>query len=118
MTMPTFTADASLYRSGAHYRMARTVHDGSGARTVLPQLRRSTGFCMADCDYTTSDPLSNAICKFDCMDQGGDDGPSGPSADYCRPSCGPCIGGTRTCVTADCETYERTCRSVGGRMLG
>lgn len=118
MTMPTFTADASLYRSGSHYRMASTLHPVTGGRTVLPQLMKSTGFCMADCDYTTSDPLSNMVCKFGCMEQGGDDGPSGPSGPSCRPACGPCIGGIRTCVTPDCETYERTCRTIGGRMLG
>ena len=106
MTMPTFTADASLYRSGAHYRMARTVHDGSGARTVLPQLRRSTGFCMADCDYTTSDPLSNAACKFDCMEGGGDGGPSGPSEPRCRPSCGPSARGGASAHGADKSITE------------
>jgi len=117
MTMPTFSADASLYRSGSRYRMASAIHPMTGGRTVLPQLR-PIGFCMADCDYTTSDPLSNMVCKFDCMEQGGDGGPSGPSGPRCRPSCGPCIDGTRICVTPDCETYERPCPTIRGRTMG
>lgn len=118
MNIPNFTADASLYETVAGYRSARTFAGRAGGISVVPQLRRSIGFCMADCDYTTSDPLSNAACKFDCMDQGGDDGPSGPPTQTCRPSCGPCIGGIRTCITRDCDTYERSCRTVGGRTLG
>jgi hypothetical protein len=116
MTMPTFTADASLYRSGSHYRMAMTVDRVAGGPNVLPQLR-SIGFCMADCDYNIGDPLSNAACKFDCLGQGGDGGPSGPPTQHCRPSCGPCIDGTRVCIRADCETVERPCRTVGGHRL-
>jgi hypothetical protein len=67
MNMPGFSAEASLYRSVRQYRMAGTRKPGS--RGVLPQL--PIGFCMADCDFTEHDPLSNAACKFDCLGQDG-----------------------------------------------
>ena len=118
MNIPQFTAEASLSTTIARYRTASAFHPLTGGRTVIPQLMRSTGFCMADCDFTTSDPLSNMACKFDCMEQGGDGGPSGPSGPRCRPSCGPCIDGTKMCVTPDCETHERPCRTVRGGAMG
>jgi hypothetical protein len=27
----------------------------------------------------------------------------------CRPRCGPCTNGLQTCITADCNEYERRC---------
>jgi hypothetical protein len=117
MNVPQFTAEASLSTTTGRYRMVGTPRNFIGGGTVLPQLMKSAGFCMADCDYTTSDPLSNMACKFDCMEGGGGGGPSGPSGPSCRPSCGPCIDGTRLCVRADCETVERPCGPIGGRRL-
>jgi len=104
-TMPGFTADAALGGSSGQYR---GVAQSTAAAGVLAQLRRSIGFCMADCDFSNPDPLSNAACKFDCM-EGGDDGPGGPGEQVCRPSCGPCVQGVRTCITRDCDVIERTC---------
>jgi len=117
MKVPQFNAEASLYESAARYRKFGPIPRGAGGGTVLPQLMKSAGFCMADCDFTTSDPLSNMACKFDCMERGGDGGPSGPSGPSCRPACGPCIDGTRLCIRADCETVERLCGPIGGRRL-
>jgi hypothetical protein len=105
-SLPGFTANAALVGAGGHYRgRARS----GGPAGLVAQLRRSIGFCMADCDATESNPLSNAQCKFDCLDGGGDDGGGGPGGPVCKPSCGPCIRGTRVCVTTDCDTVERAC---------
>jgi len=113
MSMPNFTAEASLYATTALYRTATVGGSMTDGRAILPQLR-STGFCMADCDFNSTDPLSNAACKFDCLnDGGGGGGPSGPGGPSCKPSCGPCVDGTRLCIKADCDTYERSCGRVG-----
>lgn len=105
--MPRFTAEASLYKTSARYRMAATL-DLQNVPGVFPQLK-SIGFCMADCDYTNSDPFMSTICKMGCLDQGGGGEPSGPSTEHCQPGCGPCIDGSKLCVKYDCQTVERVC---------
>jgi hypothetical protein len=115
MSIPGFSAEAAVGVSPGLYRgRARPAAPGG----VVAQLRRSIGFCMADCDASETNPVSNAACKFDCMEGGGDGGPGGPSEPTCRPGCGPCVDGTRLCVRADCETYERSCfsRPPRGRL--
>ncbi|WP_291298673.1 hypothetical protein [Elioraea sp.] len=104
--LPGFTAAHSHYVTRAAYR---GTPRGSASAAVVAQLR-PIGFCMADCDVTETNPVSNMLCKFDCM-EGGGDAPGGPGEPTCKPSCGPCIDGTRLCVTADCDTVERSCRT-------
>lgn len=31
------------------------------------------------------------------------------SKGYCKPKCGPCVGGVKECVTFECEPYEKPC---------
>ncbi|WP_144186861.1 hypothetical protein [Elioraea rosea] len=105
--LPGFTAEATQYASRSAYRGTRR---GSGSGLVVAQLR-PIGFCMADCDFTETNPVSNAFCKIGCLEDPGGGGGVGPSEPTCKPACGPCIEGTRLCITADCETVERTCRA-------
>lgn len=108
MNMPRFTAEASLYKNSARYRVAGTS-DLRNVPGVFPQLK-STGFCMADCDFTNSDPFLSTICKMGCLEQDGGGGPSEPPSERCQPGCGPCIDGSKLCVKYNCDTYERQCR--------
>ena len=111
MNLPGFSAEASLYKSVRQYRMAGTRKPGS--RGVLPQL--PIGFCMADCDFTEHDPLSNAACKFDCLGQSDGGGPGGPGDQVCTPGCTPCrrvagkTGRWKTCITRNCDDREVRC---------
>jgi hypothetical protein len=49
--MPGFTAEASVYRTGEHYRTAGSRIDRAGSRGVVPQLQNQD-------DWTT-----DTICK-------------------------------------------------------
>jgi hypothetical protein len=72
MGMPGFTGETSLYQTMGRYRAAASAAAAlAGGRSVLPQLPRSIGFCMADCDGQYEwGSLPNTMCKFDCMDAG------------------------------------------------
>lgn len=112
--MPGFSGEASIYRSTRQYRMTGTYNDLTAGRGVVPQL--PIGFCMADCDFTEHDPLSNMACKFGCMGGDGGGGGSGPSGPVCKPSCTPCQrvagmpGRWRTCINRNCEDREVRCK--------
>lgn len=112
MALPGFTAERAEYVSRAAYRAAA---GGGGGGLVVAQLR-PIGFCMADCDMTATDPFSNAVCKIGCLDDGGGGG-GGGGGPTCKPQCGPCVQGTRVCITANCDTVERTCRTVPPRRF-
>src|SRR5262249_16179817 len=113
MTMPGFAADASLYTSSKHYQSFLATRALPGTENVIPQL--PIGFCMADCDYTETDPLLNAICKFDCLDQGGNGdgggggGGGGDGGESCKPGGGGCgripgkPGRWKTCFDRNCN---------------
>ena len=111
--IPGFTADASLYRGARHYRTSAV--SPSAHRGVIPQLRRSTGFCMADCDANDPDPLSNYACKVGCLENGGGGEPGGGSEPECTPGCSTCRKmpgarrGTKTCISSNCEEREVRC---------
>jgi len=114
INMPGFTAEASIYKTVRQYRMAGTRNNLGGGRGVLPQL--PIGFCMADCDFTEHDPLSNMACKFDCLGGQEGGGGGGPREPVCRPSCSPCRpvagkpGRWKTCITRNCDDNEVRCR--------
>jgi hypothetical protein len=114
MNIPRFTAEASLYKTSRQYQMAGTPKDLVGSRGVLPQL--PIGFCMADCDFTERDPLSNIACKFGCFEEQEGGGGGGPGDPVCTPSCTPCRrvagkpGRWKTCISRNCDDYEVRCR--------
>jgi hypothetical protein len=113
---PKFTAEASLYKSNVHYRVAGSPNDLLSSREVLPQL--PVGFCMAECDFTISDPFLSDVCKLGCLGGSGGGGVFEPR-DFeprCRPRCSRCLpdlesetGRSRTCVRADCEVATIPC---------
>ena len=112
MNMPGFKAEASLYKTSGHYRMAGTPNDLVGSRGVLPQL--PIGFCQANCD-AISDPFLRTVCELQCADQGGCGGGGGGGGQFCRPGCGPCRrvtgkpGRWKTCIRRNCDDYEVRC---------
>lgn len=93
-SLPGFTAEASLYQSSGNYSAVGGPAEFSRSGEILPQL--PIGFCMADCDFTHSDPFSRDICKLGCLGGrpgGGGGGPSSPP----ELVCGPCIRGRQRC---------------------
>ena len=68
MSIPRFTAEASLYKTSGHYRMAGAPNDLVGSREVLPQL--PIGFCQANCDLIQDDFLRD-VCNLRCFNQPG-----------------------------------------------
>ena len=115
MNMPGFTAQASLYKTGVHFRMAETRNALAGKGDVLPQL--PIGFCMANCD-SIEDDFMRTVCEMRCSeDQGGGGGGGGGRPQICKPTCGPCsaddsspTGGYQTCIKTNCDDYDRQCR--------
>lgn len=113
MTLPTFSAEASIYRSTATYIAGSTgvstdaVAMGPAA-VILPQLIATGEYwnCVAE-HYEAGFPMN--MSNFFCAGEGGGEGPTGPQEPTCRPGCGPCINGVRTCITYDCSDYERPC---------
>lgn len=130
MKMPRFTAEASLYKV-REFNQSTATHCGDSSSNpadnnavVQPQLRKTDYECVHDC----LEAGGGDICNFFCTENV-DDGGGGGGGQQCRPSCGPChadpdspTGGFKTCVSADCETYDRQCRpswratSVGRRL--
>lgn len=118
MKMPGFTAQASLYKAGGHFRMAETQNNLIGSGEVLPQL--PIGFCQANCDHIQDDFL-RSVCELRCSeDQGGGGGGGGGGGQHCSPKCGPCnsdpnspTGGFQTCIKPNCDDYDRACRPRG-----
>jgi hypothetical protein len=116
MNIPRYSAEASLYKTRRRYRVAGTPTSVGHGRDVVPQLR-PIGFCMAGCDETETNPVSNAACKIGCMEGagGGGDGVGGPTDPGCRPGCGPCrrLPGQRfrskSCINRDCDSTEIRC---------
>jgi hypothetical protein len=116
MNMPGLTAEASLYRSSAFYRLAR-ASGVPAKREILPQL--PIGFCMANCDRIQDD-FMRSVCELRCFEQGGGSGGGGGGGgggQHCTPSCGPCVqdpesplGGFKTCIRANCDDYDVACR--------
>jgi hypothetical protein len=113
MNMPELTAESSLYRSSAFYRSARA--SGVLRDKILPQL--PIGFCMANCDRIQDD-FMRSVCELRCFDQqGGGGGGGGGGGQHCTPSCGPCVqdpesplGGFKTCIKTNCDSYDVACR--------
>jgi hypothetical protein len=80
MTMPGFNAEGSLYAKSGRHHLARIRGASAATQGVAPQLPKSIGFCMADCDEQYEwGTLDNTACKTDCLDDGngGDGGGSG-----------------------------------------
>ena len=110
MNMPGFTAEASLSKQGKFYRLPATyVSDSFG---VQPQLRKTDYECVHDCLEAGGGDMCNFFCTEN-VDEGG----GGGGRETCRPGCGPCLpdsdspmGGFRTCVKYNCDTYDSPCR--------
>jgi hypothetical protein len=123
MKMPRFTAEASLYKVREFYQStANHYGDASGKSAdsnavVQPQLRKTDYECVHDCLEAGGGDMCNFFCTEN-VDEGG----GGGGGQSCRPECGPCYddpdsptGRTRTCIRADCETYDRQCQ--GRRII-
>ena len=122
MSMPSFTAEASLYTTSERYRCAgfsRVDRIAIGQTAgILPQLIATSEYwrCVAEHNEAgfPSD-LSDFFCRGEEGDPRGGGGPS-PPADVCPPSCTTCrpvtgrSGRWKTCVKRDCETYEVRCQ--------
>jgi hypothetical protein len=114
MNMPRYTAEASLYSSGQCYQSTGAWGALPGRRFVLPQMSRDEFICHMNCE--ADDTFCHARCDLDYG--GGGDGGGGGGGEHCTPACGPCypdpgspMGGFRTCVDYNCNTYDRQCRA-------
>ena len=119
MRIPGFTAARSLSVASGAYGMAAGWEHGANGGSVVPQLPKSIGFCMSDCDNTYDwGSVDNAKCKADCMDGGGGDGGNGGGGGGGgggpRDRCGRCITtgphkGQRYCTTRAGAHYWDDC---------
>jgi len=121
MSLPNFTAEATLYMSARSYWTHGVGTTTGGA--IVPQLpRQSLLECLSGC-YNPGygeGPAWNFQCRDDCFqswESTPQSGPPHPPTQYCRPKCGPCtadpessLGGSRVCVTRDCDTTDTPCR--------
>ena len=108
MTMPGFTAGASLYEAGGHYRGGARAASASlnpNARTVHP----AAAIYVDGRFICNGEVTSNGF--INCSPLGGGGGGGGGS---CRPGCSPCrnvpgVGRRKSCVTRDCDVREVRC---------
>jgi len=118
MKMPGFSGEASLYtyRSTAPPCCGDSFGISPDRRAVVePQLRKTDYECVHDC----LEAGGGDMCNFFCTENVDDGGGGGGGGQSCRPECGPChsdldspTGRSRTCVRADCETYDRQCSGI------
>jgi hypothetical protein len=95
MNMPTFSAEASLYKTRTHYRLATGWTNGSNTHVDLSQLGVSTPLrtpivCNGNCPPP--------ICHFHC----------GP----CKPDSTVPSGCARTCCTSGSGCEDPGCSSI------
>ena len=116
MNMAGFTAEASLYKSGRHYRVNGTPNDLAGSRVVLPQLPRQIELleCLGGC--AIAEDVDS--CKTECFwndflreaaerDDGGDGGDGGGGRPIaclrqCNLNCSRTPRAERAACLADC----------------
>jgi hypothetical protein len=130
MTIPTFTAEASLYRSRTHYQLTGGWSDGTGQmlglqmlglaqmpmasalRTPIicngscppPHCQHHCGPCMPNAQSSTG---CGRTCTTICPGEPPDTSVSPCPTDACNPvTCGPCTGGS-------CGPYP-TCGPIAG----
>lgn len=109
--LPVLATGLSLFFVGCASEVPTTDDaDGAPAAATEQSLRRTgTGLCMANCQE------DDYLCKFDCMRQQEEGGPTGGGGESCKPSCGSCQrdeesgGSFRLCIDAKCNSYERSC---------
>ena len=118
MTMPGFFAESSLDRPARRYFMVSRPADGKASQGVVPQLPKSIGFCMDDCDQQYDwGSLDNAYCKSQCTgDDGSGDGGIGGGGGGASPAvhCGSCIRfgthkGQKLCAVGNGPKYYTAC---------
>jgi hypothetical protein len=113
MNMPGFTGETSLYKTRNSYRAASVQLALGSGQIVLPQLPRSIGFCMADCDGQYDwGTIDNAVCKFDCMDDGngGGDGGGGGGGGGPDRTCIQCLNGCNKKPPAQRKACRQACQ--------
>jgi hypothetical protein len=106
MTLPTLTAEASIYRTGRFADAPGRVHPAaSSMNSVSPAAAIYQDGRFVCYGEVTGEGFIN------CYPMGGGGEPT------CRPQCGPCQqmpeegpGRYRWCVTRDCDAVLRRCR--------
>ena len=118
MRMPGFSAAGSLYTRSRNYRPTRAHSAAAAAGEVSPQLPKSIGFCMAECDDQYEwGTLDHSQCEFGCLDSPTDTGGGGGGiggGGGSDGSCGPCIKsgplkGKKHCVIPGKGGYYAKC---------
>jgi hypothetical protein len=94
MKLPVFTAEDTVYRTSAQYRLAGGRPDSMP--WILPQDGSCFGFSGPCIEHR------RFVVRADCS--------TGSVPCDCTPSCGPCQpGGTRTCVDNNCNDWVDQC---------
>ena len=99
MNIPGFAAPASLYRSPVSYVVgSQAIRSFGSSDGVQPAMAIYVGGVY----YCDGEVTSGGIS---CYGAGG----GGPREPVCRPGCGPCRNGVKTCITRNCDDFERRC---------
>jgi hypothetical protein len=78
MNMPGFSGEVPLNRGRGRQHSGAMQGGLARVQGVVPQLPKSIGFCMDDCDERYEwGTVDNAYCKARCFDDGGDQGGGG-----------------------------------------
>jgi len=117
MTIPGFFAESSLDRARRRYFMVSRPAASGPSQAVIPQLPKSIGFCMDDCDTQYEwGSLDNAYCKSQCSGDDGGTGGDGGSGGGASPlvHCGSCIKlgphkGQKLCAVGNGRSYYTAC---------
>ncbi len=115
MRIPGFNAEGSLYRARAGHRAASLHGARADSQGVYPQLPKSIGFCMDECDSQYDwGSVDNAYCKSQCSGDGGDGGTGGGGGGFPQVHCGKCatVGshkGQKLCTIPGRGSYYSDC---------
>ena len=118
MSLPGFTAEASLYQTSACYHMVGSLNTVIGSRGVVPQQDQSqpVPYCSYLCNGS-----DDQICMDWCVNTAlgglfGGDGFGMTKPWRCRPQCSPCqpepdlgSGLWRACLNPSCEITDLRC---------
>lgn len=108
MNTPGFTAEVSVYRTSARYcaMAGNALIDG---KVAVPQSLALLK-CLQGCHNADSPDYCVQHCYWNADIEGGGGGGGGVGGEPgCRPGCTPCIGGSKTCIRADCTEVEFSC---------
>jgi hypothetical protein len=107
MNMPSFSAEASLYKTSGHYQGSANGGSLAPRSTSANEVQAAAAIYVDGRFICNGEVTSNGF--INCFPVGG-----GGGGDSCRPGCSLCrnvpgVGRRKSCVTRNCDVREVRC---------